>query len=103
MQKRQLDDDSLESGDQKKFKYESALVALPATASSLVKYNTGAGPERLSSLMAPEVSLSGHEGAVLALSFDSTGKFMCSGSYDRRICKEITILTSSRHCTIICQ
>jgi Prp8 binding protein len=42
---------------------------------------------RISSLPSPELNLTGHEGAVYSLSFDPTGKYLCSGSLDRNICK----------------
>ena len=40
-----------------------------------------------SNLAAPEVTLLGHDGAIYSLDFDPTGKFLCSASMDRNICK----------------
>lgn len=31
--------------------------------------------------------LSGHEGAVFSISFDPTGQYLASGSFDNNICK----------------
>jgi len=42
---------------------------------------------RISSLPSPELNLTGHEGAIYSISFDPTGKYLCSGSMDRNICK----------------
>ena len=97
MQKRQLDeteDDgdsaSLGAGDIKRAKRDtnsSALVQFAATSQALTVSKMQAAPGRTSSLMSPEVSLLGHEGAVYSIDFDPTGKFLCSGSFDKQICE----------------
>jgi WD40 repeat protein len=96
MQKRQLDSgdeqDPAAGGDNKKYKYDGTMVAVGSSSMAVALSSQGARgggavPERLSSLMAPEVTLTGHEGAVFSLSFDPTGKYMCSGSYDKSIRK----------------
>lgn len=65
----------------------TALIsAIKSQHSSLILRDNNLN-QRLSSLSAPELSLSGHEGAVYGVAFDPTGKFLCSGSLDRQICK----------------
>ena len=43
--------------------------------------------KRTSSLLAPTMLLTGHEGAVYSMAFDPTGQHLASGSYDRNICE----------------
>lgn len=43
--------------------------------------------QRVSSLKAPEMILSGHDGAIYSMAFDPQGKQLCSGSMDKLICK----------------
>ncbi len=80
MQKRaSTEDDEEVSTDPKRRKVEEqSLVALSTDSSK------GA---RLTSLPFSDVQLTGHEGAVLGLSFDSTGRYICSSAFDRQICK----------------
>jgi WD40 repeat protein len=57
-----------------------------ANALALSNYSKYA-PGRSSNLESPDTVLTGHEGAVYSISFDPSGNFLCSGSYDRKICK----------------
>ena len=47
----------------------------------------GVQDKRTSSLQAPTMLLTGHEGAVYSISFDHSGQHLASASYDRNICK----------------
>jgi hypothetical protein len=96
MQKRQLDQADAE-GDSlgthtsvlKRAKLDGTstdLVRVPHTSQALT-LSRSAEPGRTSALMAPEVSLLGHEGAVYSIDFDPSGLHLCSGSYDKQICK----------------
>lgn len=98
MQKRQYreDDDVAEDGSEgeisaaKKLKRDStstALVSIAPTSQALTLSRTPAEPGRTSALMAPEVALLGHEGAVYSIAFDPSGNHLCSGSMDKQICK----------------
>lgn len=42
---------------------------------------------RLSSLAAPELHLTGHEGAIYSIDFDASGQHLASASMDQKICK----------------
>jgi len=63
---------------------------------------------RKSSLLTEDVVLSGHEGAVLSISFDPTGKHLCSGSFDRQIflwdvygeCKNYNVLRGHKNAVL---
>lgn len=44
-----------------------------------------AGPPRTSSLAAPTLLLTGHEAEIHTVKFDPTGKYLASGSFDKRI------------------
>jgi Prp8 binding protein len=66
--------------------YSSSIVStnsLFGASNALITYNPA--PGRLSSLYAPEISLSGHESAVYSIAFNPTGQYLCSGSMDRQI------------------
>jgi Prp8 binding protein len=65
----------------------SALVTFATTSQALTISYKSTEPGRTSSLMAPEVSLLGHEGAVYSIAFDPSGQHLCSGSFDKQICK----------------
>lgn len=97
MQKRQYRDEEDDAEDvdvdvnvAKKLKRDStstALVSIAPTSQALMLSRTPAEPGRTSALMAPEVSLLGHEGAVYSIAFDPSGNHLCSGSFDKQICK----------------
>ncbi len=96
MQKRQLDrtdgDDDINEVDTsylKKAKREGTSTELVnfASTSQALTVSRSSEPGRTSALLAPEVSLQGHEGAVYSIDFDPSGRFLCSGSYDKQICK----------------
>ena len=66
----------------------SALVTVKQTSTALtLSKNHQTEPGRTSALMAPEVSLLGHDGAVYSIAFDPSGNHLCSGSFDKQICK----------------
>jgi len=71
---------------------ESALVAVPKRAKQdIVQYASGGGaivqggPPRTSSLQAPIMLLSGHQGDVYASKFNAKGNVIASASFDQRI------------------
>lgn len=64
----------------------TALVSFAQTSHALTT-TAKAEPGRTSALMAPEVNLTGHAGAIYSIAFDPTGKHLCSGSFDKQICK----------------
>ena len=51
--------------------------------------------KRTSSLGAPTIQLSGHEGAVYSVAFDKDGQNLASASFDRRICKSLLLCPMS--------
>lgn len=63
----------------------SALVSVKPNSMALTTTSIN---QRKSDLMAPEVSLIGHEGAIYSMSFDPEGQHLCSGSFDTNICKK---------------
>lgn len=100
MQKRQFsdagdgDDDMDIDNNAKKAKlntHSTALVSFANTSQALTT-TSKAEPGRTSALMAPEVSLTGHAGAIYSIAFDPTGNHLCSGSFDKQICKCIGCL-----------
>lgn len=106
MQKRQLDGDGESEGvnvdlaGAKRAKRESAstdLVAFAQTSQALTVSRNSVESGRTSSLYAPEVSLHGHEGAIYSIDFDPSGKFLCSASFDKQICKPDTSCCSHSH------
>lgn len=76
--------------DQQVTAYQSTSQALTTTVNlrnaSLILSDKAS---RTSSLAAPEMYLSGHEGAVYSLSFDPSGQHLCSASMDKTICKSL--------------
>jgi WD40 repeat protein len=95
MQKRQYSDnddnegvDGIESVKRAKIDSNSSALVVAQNTSTAMTLSKFASSEqgRTSSLMAPEVSLVGHQGAVYSIAFDPSGKFMCSGSFDKQIC-----------------
>lgn len=97
MQKRQLEETEggaeeldVDVGALKKAKRDNnstALVSFANTSQALTTTKQSTEPGRTSSLLAPEVSLLGHGGAVYSIDFDPSGNFLASGSYDKQICK----------------
>ena len=45
------------------------------------------GPPRTSSLKAPIMLLTGHEAPIYTTKFSPCGRYLASGSHDKRICK----------------
>lgn len=95
MQKRQFsdaddgEDDMDIDNNAKKVKlntHSTALVSFAQTSQALIT-TSKTEPGRTSALMAPEVCLTGHAGAVYSIAFDPTGQHLCSGSFDKQICK----------------
>lgn len=105
MQKRQHGDrieedfSDNQSISSKRFKPDACqsteLVAVGSSSTALT--NLMREPGRISSLMSPEVSLSGHDGAVYSISFDPTGNYLCSGSFDKQICMQFLYMTLFLH------
>lgn len=91
------DDDELDSGFEasaaKRAKIDTSADNSMALITSLKNQHTslilreGSRNQRVSSLASPEMSLTGHDGAIYSLAFDPEGKHLCSGSMDRQICK----------------
>jgi len=86
----------------------TALIsAIKSQHSSLILRDNNLN-QRLSSLSAPELSLTGHEGAVYSVAFDPSGKFLCSGSLDRQIllwdvfggCKNYNVLNGHKNAVL---
>jgi hypothetical protein len=83
----------------------NALVAVSQTSTALM---TVQAPTRFSSLMAPEVVLSGHESSVFSIAFDPSGQQLCSGGLDKKIllwdvlgdCKNYNVLTGHRNAVL---
>jgi WD40 repeat protein len=65
--------------------YNNAIA--PYSSASSTELTLTAEKQRKSSLMAPEVSLNGHGGAIYSIDFDPTGKFLLSASMDKQICE----------------
>jgi len=85
MQKRPNDED-IDAEVSKRARYNEQLALIPdATDQQVV--TTKDGVKRTSSLSAPTIQLTGHEGAVYSIAFDSTGQNLASASFDRQICK----------------
>jgi len=111
MQKRQAreEDTDADGGALKRAKFDPAyaLVAVPQTSSALIA-TSSLDPGRTSSLMTPEVSLLGHEGAIYSLAFDPSGQHLCSGSFDKQIflwdvfgeCKNYNILSGHKNAVL---
>mmetsp|Transcript_1341 Transcript_1341/g.2170 ORF Transcript_1341/g.2170 Transcript_1341/m.2170 type:complete len:355 (+) Transcript_1341:82-1146(+) len=78
MQKREPPTD-VENEISKKAKYEVAVV--PPSQSQV----TVTDEKRTSNLAAPTMLLTGHEGAVYSICFDSSGQHLASGSMDNNI------------------
>jgi WD40 repeat protein len=57
---------------------------------------------RPSTLSAPELQLTGHEGAVYSIDFDPTGQHLASCSMDQKICKFSCSLSPSFSPTVRC-
>ena len=75
---------------------EDALVALPKRAKNEIVQHAGSrtsqaivaqGPPRTSSLQAPIMQLSGHQGDVYSAKFNPAGSIIASASFDRQICE----------------
>ncbi len=62
------------------------ITSIKSHHSSLILHENNKN-QRVSSLISPELNLSGHDGAIYSLAFDPTGKHLCSGSMDKQICK----------------
>ena len=97
MQKRQFREEEEDNGDEceitKRTRREpaggsTALVAIGSSSFTALTLSskTVTEPGRTSSLMAPEVVLLGHAGAVYSIAFDPLGEHLCSGSFDKQIC-----------------
>lgn len=98
MQKRQQrddDDDDSQNVGLKRAKFDSnssALVPIQPTSQAVTvsaksKAMALLEPSRTSSLASPEMHLLGHESAIYSISFDPSGKHLCSGSLDKKICR----------------
>ena len=110
MQKRQFRDDdegdNAEEGENsKRAKREVGSTALVSVATSSTALTVSSKnitePGRTSSLMAPEVVLLGHTGAVYSIAFDPLGEHLCSGSFDKQIC-ECRVFFRFIGCTLYC-
>jgi Prp8 binding protein len=55
------------------------------TLAKRAKTDEDEGPARTSSLAAPIMSLTGHEGGVMSLRFDPTGKYLATGGLDKQL------------------
>eukprot|EP01035_Chromulina_nebulosa_P026856 gene26856-35223_t len=58
----------------------SALIEVKNSSTALVVGSSGR-----KSLLAEDLSLSGHEGAIYSICFDPSGNHLCSSSFDRQI------------------
>ena len=96
MLKRPSTESSHESTKRTRFEEDSSqqqqLVAVSNTSTTLTTFAQSNNIQekkikRRSGLQDTNMLLSGHEGAVFSLAFDSTGKSLCSSSQDSKICK----------------
>jgi Prp8 binding protein len=85
MQKRQQPDSVEEEEIAKKSRYDVAII--PNSSTEIVSTSHSSVSERTSQLLAPTMLLTGHEGAIYSISFDPSGQYLASGSFDNNICK----------------
>ena len=85
MQKRQQPDSVEEEEIAKKTRYDVAII--PNSSTEIVATSNSGANERTSQLLAPTMLLTGHEGAIYSISFDPSGQYLASGSFDNNICK----------------
>lgn len=74
----------VETESSKRFKYSDELVPFQESYQALVE--TSLNNKTQSKLIDTNMVLTGHENAIYSLSFDPTGRYMCSASLDRKIC-----------------
>lgn len=113
MQKRQQREDDENDGtesDALTVVKRSKLEAPPSTdlvvksTESWQLTTSDVNSKRTSKLMAPEMSLTGHEGPIYSIAFDPPGEHLCSGSLDKQIflwdvygeCKNYNVLSGHK-------
>jgi Prp8 binding protein len=89
------EEDELEGGFEasaaKRAKIDTSADNSMALISSIKSHHTSlilsstSNNQRVSSLSSPEMSLSGHDGAIYSMAFDPEGKHICSASMDRQL------------------
>lgn len=89
-----------------------SLVTVSETSTALTTIRTEEKVPRMtgrrSDLLAQNMCLTGHEGAVFAISFDSTGTNLCSASFDSKIylwevfgeCKNYNLLAGHKNAVL---
>ena len=80
-------DDHVDTADTADLRTGTATHSAPLMA--ITAYDLESRPPRpngrLSDMSAPTIQLSGHEGPVYSISFDNTGRYLASASFDRDI------------------